>query len=306
MVEKETVDEAGNKVVEKEFWKHYDQSEDESDDDDEDSSSKKTADSSSEEEYSQEDIDVDELESSRDESMEPKSSDDNQGLNDEEMSEESPETTAQKPKKKKGLLSKLKQGGKKILKHLGKAAEDFFADPSHPFFPSIEFPYDYAYDKEDDVYFAHDDYLGITFKYDANANKHFYYDEDENCKYEWNEKSREWWKEGYNPLDETMSASSKDDPTTEIVEDNNKDVTNENSTEKVPESLFTTTTCLLPEEPSTNLIVNTTGKTMKKQLKKGGEIYEIAPGECKRPNNWLKDENFDITAFPDKFCDGRF
>ena len=74
MVEKETVDEAGNTVVEKEFWKHYDESEDESDEDDDDSSS--------EEQEPQEDIDVDELESSTDESMETQSSDDDQDLTD--------------------------------------------------------------------------------------------------------------------------------------------------------------------------------------------------------------------------------
>ena len=65
-------------------------------------------------------------------------------------------------------------------------------------------------------------------------------------------------------------------------------------------------TCLLPEEPGASLIINTSDKVLKKQLKKGGTVYEIAPGECKLPTNWLAEKNFDVTAFPEKFPDGKY
>ena len=72
------------------------------------------------------------------------------------------------------------------------------------------------------------------------------------------------------------------------------------------ENRFLDTTCLVPEEPQTNLVVNTSKNAIKKKLHKEGQVYEIAPGEGKIPTNWLREKTFDITAFPDLFPDGKF
>ena len=86
-------------------------------------------------------------------------------------------------------------------------------------------------------------------------------------------------------------------------DDNDKD--NDSDIEE-DENRFLDTTCLVPEEPQTNLVVNTSKRTVKKRLHKEGQLYEIAPGEGKIPTNWLREKDFDITAFPDLFPDGKF
>ena len=91
---------------------------------------------------------------------------------------------------------------------------------------------------------------------------------------------------------------------------NDHDIDNEEEEEEEEEddddNRFLDTTCLVPEEPQTNLVVNTSNKIMKKRLNKEGLLYEIAPGEGKIPTNWLREKDFDITAFPDLFPDGKF
>ena len=63
----------------------------------------------------------------------------------------------------------------------------------------------------------------------------------------------------------------------------------------------------MPEEPQTSLIVNATDKTVHKKTKKGSSIaHEIAPGEGKCCSNWMRDENFDIDAYPMHHGDGQF
>ena len=91
---------------------------------------------------------------------------------------------------------------------------------------------------------------------------------------------------------------------------NDHDIDNKEEEEEEEEDddndRFLDTTCLVPEEPQTNLVVNTSNKIMKKRLNKEGLLYEIAPGEGKIPTNWLREKDFDITAFPDLFPDGKF
>ena len=38
----------------------------------------------------------------------------------------------------------------------------------------------------------------------------------------------------------------------------------------------------------------------------GRKIYNIGPGEGKIPTNWIREKDFDINAFPEKFSKGRF
>ena len=78
------------------------------------------------------------------------------------------------------------------------------------------------------------------------------------------------------------------------------------SSDEDDENRFLDTTCLVPEEPQTKIVVNSSKKTIKKRLHKEGQLYEIAPGEGKIPTNWLREKDFDITAFPDLFPDGKF
>jgi hypothetical protein len=58
-------------------------------------------------------------------------------------------------------------------------------------------------------------------------------------------------------------------------------------------------TCMVPEDPSAMVVVNTTAATlMKKTKRKSNDVYEIAPGEGKIPTNWLRDKDFDVNAYP--------
>ena len=45
---------------------------------------------------------------------------------------------------------------------------------------------------------------------------------------------------------------------------------------------------------------------MKKRVKKNGEVFEFAPGECKTPTNYLTETDFDICAFPTLHSDGKY
>ena len=72
-------------------------------------------------------------------------------------------------------------------------------------------------------------------------------------------------------------------------------------------SPFLTTTCLIPENPETRVIVNTTLQTMKRKLKATSNVVcEIAPGEGKVVTNYLREEDFDIAGFPRHFPDGKY
>ena len=73
------------------------------------------------------------------------------------------------------------------------------------------------------------------------------------------------------------------------------------------DNVFNQVTALLPEAPQTDVIVNTSDKVIKKKLRRDAKkVYEIAPGENKIPDNWLRKQDFDIRAFPQLFPDGQY
>ena len=66
-------------------------------------------------------------------------------------------------------------------------------------------------------------------------------------------------------------------------------------------------TCLVPDEPQTRMLINNTEKTIHKKMKASSKItHAIAPGEGKCVSNWMRDENFDIDAFPIHHGDGKY
>ena len=70
---------------------------------------------------------------------------------------------------------------------------------------------------------------------------------------------------------------------------------------------FNQITTLTPQDPASTIILNDSEKTMKKKLKRGKDAptYEIAPGEGKKPEEWLREPTFDIDAFPHLHADGK-
>ena len=73
------------------------------------------------------------------------------------------------------------------------------------------------------------------------------------------------------------------------------------------ESAFNSVTCLCPEDLASNVIVNTTAKSVKKKTsRKSSTVYEIAPGENKIPTYWARDPKFIIRAFATLWPDGLY
>ena len=71
---------------------------------------------------------------------------------------------------------------------------------------------------------------------------------------------------------------------------------------------FNQITTLTPQDPASTIILNDTETTLKKKLKRGKDAptYEIAPGEGKKPEEWLREPTFDIEAFPHLHADGKY
>ena len=67
-------------------------------------------------------------------------------------------------------------------------------------------------------------------------------------------------------------------------------------------------TMLTPQDAAATVILNETETTQRKKLKrnKNAPVYEIAPGEGKIPEEWLREPLFDIEAFPHLFPDGKY
>ena len=64
------------------------------------------------------------------------------------------------------------------------------------------------------------------------------------------------------------------------------------------EHIYNNVTAIVIDEPQNQVIVNTTNETIVKEIKKGSGIcIEIAPGENKIPTDWLREDDFDTTAF---------
>ncbi len=64
-------------------------------------------------------------------------------------------------------------------------------------------------------------------------------------------------------------------------------------------------TGLVPEDPAGMVVVNNSNTSVR-TVSENNAVFEIAPGEGKIPTNWLKDENFDVMAFPCLFPSGQF
>ena len=70
---------------------------------------------------------------------------------------------------------------------------------------------------------------------------------------------------------------------------------------------FLATTCLIPENPETRVIVNTSSQIVKRKLKATSNVVcEVAPGEGKVVSNYMREEDFDTAGFPRHFPDGKY
>ena len=76
-----------------------------------------------------------------------------------------------------------------------------------------------------------------------------------------------------------------DDTDEDDEEDNNMFSTNQetrsSTTKRKKGNAYNQVTMLTPEDPASRVVMNETGKKIKKKLKRGGKTYEIAPGEGK-------------------------
>ena len=77
--------------------------------------------------------------------------------------------------------------------------------------------------------------------------------------------------------------------------------------EKVNDNVFCSVTCLMPENPTAQVLVNDTDKVIEKKTRIQSKITtNVAPGESKTPTNYMREENFLETAFPRHFPDGKY
>ena len=65
-------------------------------------------------------------------------------------------------------------------------------------------------------------------------------------------------------------------------------------------------TFLIPDDMATEVVVNTGNSTITKPLKEGKESIKIAPGEGKIPNSLLREDHFDVRAFPKHHPNGQY
>ena len=77
---------------------------------------------------------------------------------------------------------------------------------------------------------------------------------------------------------------------------------------KTKGNAFNQTTLLTPQDPASSVIVNDTKKVVRKKLKRGPthKTYDIAPGQARKPQEWLREPTFDIDAFPHLHPKGKF
>ena len=99
---------------------------------------------------------------------------------------------------------------------------------------------------------------------------------------------------------------SKSDTDEEECSDENDDFNTCKS--RTSGNSFNQVTTLTPCNPASSVILNETEatQTIKLNRKKDSRTFHIAPGEGKIPGDWLRDQNFDIDAFPHLFADGKY
>ena len=111
-------------------------------------------------------------------------------------------------------------------------------------------------------------------------------------------------------IDEDSEEDSNDDedPLSSSTKEkkHRKKNANPKKMKKQPNYRYNETTLLTPIDPTSNIVVNNTEKTIKKRIKKNAPVIEIAPGEGKIPTNWLREKDNDIDSFPELHPEGRF
>ena len=111
-------------------------------------------------------------------------------------------------------------------------------------------------------------------------------------------------------IDEDSDDDSNDDenPLSSSTKEKKHRKKNENpkKMKKQPNYRYNETTLLTPIDPTSNIVVNNTEKTIKKKIKKNAPVIEIAPGEGKIPTNWLREKDNDIDSFPELHPEGKF
>lgn len=119
----------------------------------------------------------------------------------------------------------------------------------------------------------------------------------------------------YKPAIDTSEIQEKQDKSEDPVDDDDDDDYNDDFNRpqittkgKKKGNAFNQTTMLTPQDPASTIILNETEKIQKMKLgrDKKAPMYEIAPGEGKRPEDWLREPTFDIDGFPHLFPDGKY
>ena len=65
-------------------------------------------------------------------------------------------------------------------------------------------------------------------------------------------------------------------------------------------------TCMVPENPETAVVFNNSNETINVKINATSKPVEVAPGEGKIPTNWLRDDEFDVKAFPTLHPTGKY
>ena len=111
-------------------------------------------------------------------------------------------------------------------------------------------------------------------------------------------------------IDEDSEEDSNDDenPLSSSTKEkkHRKKNANPKKMKKQPNYRYNETTLLTLIDPTSNIVVNNTKKTIKKRIKKNAPVIEIAPGEGKIPTNWLREKDNDIDSFPELHPEGKF
>jgi hypothetical protein len=112
-----------------------------------------------------------------------------------------------------------------------------------------------------------------------------------------------------NNCDEKMEVDNEGnevevDNVEEIDSSDNEDETDVLKAVKKYQSKQDSNTFLVPKNLASEVVLNNTAKVMEKQ--KGEKIFQIAPGEGKIPNPLMREEHFDVRAFPKHHPSGKF
>ena len=111
-------------------------------------------------------------------------------------------------------------------------------------------------------------------------------------------------------IDDGFSDKDKDiEDCSENEQDDNVETEETDDTKKSPDEAdsndFNAHTCLYPREPASNIIVNHSNKKkVIRKKRKGGKVYDYAPGQEFCPTNWIREKNHDEIAFPELYTTG--